>query len=64
MERDEIVKHCGEPLGGLSDAAFNAFCAEMKDKQYGWDETRQAFFFFVSGWGACAEYLATYVPRA
>lgn len=37
---------------GLADKCFLAFCMEMADKQYGLDETRQAFYFFKQGWYA------------
>ena len=37
--------------GSFEDAAlFIAFCEEMKEKSYGVNETRQAFYFFKAGW--------------
>jgi hypothetical protein len=29
---------------------FNAFCHEMADKEYGREETRQAYFFYHAGY--------------
>lgn len=51
MTRENIIKIVGEYA--VANAAFNAFVWAMRDKEYGGEETVDAWYSFRDGWETC-----------
>lgn len=50
MTPDEIAAHVGPDAA--SHPAWDSFCEQMRDRQYGWDPVTQAWFWYRLGWAA------------